>query len=214
MCSALVAPEMTYGVRNIVGVFRVHNGGVAPKSLIFAGENWPAWLTKLYDYLIGCHYGHLLDFLVALACWTWLWPITFPYAHQWSVNWVWKVIAWNLACEAIFYGFWHHITYASKFARGAFRKMKYNPDNQYESDEKPVGYLSSTSGQLQREVFLTTLGWLQSSAYQCVMMHLWASGTLPFYIDFWAHPAVSIGGLLFVTYWCVQYMLSVIHVAN
>lgn len=191
---------MTYGVRNVLGILRVHKGGIATKGLIFSGDGWPSWLNTAYDYLIGCHYGHVLDFLVALACWTWLFPLTMPYAHEWQLHWVAKVVAWNLACEVIFYGFWHHMTYASEYARGPFKKMKYNPENQYESS-RPVGYLSSSSGQLQREVFLTTLGWLQSAAFQCVIMHLWASGKLPYYADFWSQPLLSIGGLLFVTYW-------------
>lgn len=34
------------------------------------------------------------------------------------------------------------------------------------------------------------------------MMHLWATGKVPYYADFWSNPIVSVGGLLFVTYWC------------
>lgn len=163
---------MTYGPRNIIGVVRVHNGKQPLKGLIFSGEGWPRWLSKLYDYAIGCHMGHALDFLVALACWTWLWPATFPHAHTWSIGWVAKVFAWNLACEALFYGFWHHMVYASDFARGALKARKYNAENQYEADGKRVGYLSSSSGQLQREVLLTTLGWLQSATFQCAFSAL------------------------------------------
>jgi hypothetical protein len=61
--------------------------------------------------------------------------------------------------------------------------------------------LGSSSGQLEREVLLTTLGFLQSSAFQCVVMWLWASGRVPYYADFWAHPLYSVGCLLLVTYW-------------
>ena len=33
------------------------------------------------------------------------------------------------------------------------------------------------------------------------MMHLWATGRVPVYTDFWATPAWSIGWVLFVGYW-------------
>lgn len=129
----------------------------------------------------------------------------------WRFSWL---FGW---LQVLFYGFWHWMTYASSFARGSLQRFKYNADNQYEpqtrsstastprkqgsSSEGPaVSLFTSSTGQLEREVLYTTLGWLQSAAFQCVMMHLWASGRLPYYTDFWAHPAWSLGHLLFVTY--------------
>merc|ERR1712046_569177 len=56
-------------------------------------------------------------------------------------------------------------------------------------------------GNLQREIFFTTLGWIQSSMFQCSFMYLWASGKVPYYNAFWANPEWSLGHLLFVTYW-------------
>lgn len=131
-----------------------------------------------------------------------LFPVTFPYAKEWSWDWVSKVgqvrsinnnkvVAYNLACEFIFYGFWHWVTYSGPFARGPLKQMKYNPENQYAGE----------SGHLKREFIFTTLGFLQSSAFQCVIMHLWSSGKLPYYSEFWKYPAWSIGHLLLVTYW-------------
>ena len=67
-----------------------------------------------------------------------------------------------------------------RYAHGPLKTKKYNPTNQYERLGH-VGFLTSSTGHLQREVVYTTLGWLQSSAFQCVMMHLWASGALPYY---------------------------------
>lgn len=93
------------------------------------------------------------------------------------------------------------MTYASKFATGAFSTTKYNPVNQYESAQSTAFMFRSSSGQLEREMLLTTLGWLQSSAFQVLMMWGWASGRVPVYLDFWAHPWTSICGLVFVTYW-------------
>lgn len=90
--------------------------------------------------------------------------------------------------------------YVSDFAIGPLKERKFNSVNQYE-DKRRVRFFSSSSGQLQREVFYTTLGWLQSSAFQCVMMYLWASGKVPYYTDFWSYPLYSIFQLLLVTYW-------------
>jgi len=62
---------------------------------------------------IGCHLGHVLEFVVALVCYLFLWPATFPHAGTWAVGWVSKVVAFNLVCEFTFVGFWHWLTYAS-----------------------------------------------------------------------------------------------------
>jgi len=181
---------MTYGLRNIVGVLKVHSGKEAPSGVFFTYDHWPRFWQKLYDYTIGCHAGHLVDFGAALVCYLVLYPSLIDEAKDWNVNWVSKVIAFNLICEFLVYGFWHWLTYAGRYATGKLKNKKYNPENQYE-----------TSGNLQREVSLTTLGWLQSSAFQCVMTHLWATGRVPYYLDFWQYPAYSMGMLLLVTYW-------------
>jgi sterol desaturase/sphingolipid hydroxylase (fatty acid hydroxylase superfamily) len=137
-----------------------------------------------------CHYYHALEFLVALFCYAWLWPQTFPHAGTLSLKWIWKVVAFNLACEAIFYGGWHYMTYAGPHVNKHLKAHKYDAREQYEG-----------GGHLAREVLFTTLGWLQSSAFMVAMMHLWASGRVPYVADFWARPAFNIGSVLFVTYW-------------
>ena len=52
--------------------------------------------------------------------------------------------------------------------------------------------LCSSTGALEREIFLTTLGWLQSSIWQCIFLRLYASGTLAGSTDFWAAPFHSL----------------------
>lgn len=101
---------------------------------------------------------------------------------------------------------WHWLTYAGPYAQGKVKEQKLNKDNQYltpaeAAQFKKVGMWSSTNGNLQREIFFTTLGWIQSSMFQCVMMNLWASGKLSYYNEFWSVPAWSLFHLLFVTYW-------------
>jgi len=137
---------------------------------------------------------------VAMICWLFIFPLTFSDAGEFHWRWVSIVFAFNLVVEFVLYSFWHWMTYAGPYARGELQKFKYNETNQYEPNGR-VGMFWSSSGQLQREVLLSTLGFLQASVYQCVMMYLWRSGRVPFYDNFWANPLWSIGGLLFVTYW-------------
>ena len=66
--------------------------------------------------------------------------------------------------QALTYGTWHAMMYGGLASHGALKPFKYNPLNQYEPDGvTPVGLVSSSSGNLQRDVALTTLGWLQSA---------------------------------------------------
>ena len=49
--------------------------------------------------------------------------------------------------------------------------------------------------------FYSTVGFCIESAIECGMMHLWATNRAPFYSEFWAHPAWSVGWMLFIPYW-------------
>jgi len=82
------------------------------------------------------------------------------------------------------------------------RKQKFNPINQYEpqNPSETKSFWSST-GQLQREVFFTTLGFIQSSIHQIVVMWLWKNGRVPYIENFSDHLAYNIFWLLFMTYW-------------
>jgi sterol desaturase/sphingolipid hydroxylase (fatty acid hydroxylase superfamily) len=186
------ANTMTYGVHNIIGVLRVSAGGSAPERL---GSSVTGWLPKkLLTYLFLCHYGHALEFVVALAFYLLVWPATFPHAGTWALPWVAKVVAFNLACEACFYGFWHFMMYSGAHVSPSLKEHKLNPEEQYNDSE----------GTLSREVLFTTLGWLQSSAFQCVMMHLWASGRVPYIATFFGsmqHTLFNLASVAFVTYW-------------
>jgi len=202
---------MTYGIKHVVGVTTAtRRGGFFGTEKPIFGERWAdaklglrEWtINDVWTYAVGAHFGHLLEFLVAFACWcvffadgAWL-----VECQTLSARWVGHVFAFNLLCEAVLCTGWHWLTYVSKFAKG-MQPYKFNPANQYEHDGAQVGFLTSTSGQLEREVTYTTLGWLQSASWQVLMMWLWASGRLPVYTSFWARPLLSVGGLCFVTYW-------------
>eukprot|EP01111_Echinosteliopsis_oligospora_P010110 TRINITY_DN3087_c0_g1_i1.p1 TRINITY_DN3087_c0_g1~~TRINITY_DN3087_c0_g1_i1.p1 ORF type:complete len:154 (+),score=32.72 TRINITY_DN3087_c0_g1_i1:95-556(+) len=121
---------MTYGIRNVVGVVKKSSGLSSSKGILFDYSSWPSWAQYAYDLMIGCHVAHALDFLVALVCYLWIFPETFKEAHVFKFGWMVKIVMYNIACEILFYGFWHHLTYASRFSLGV-HSSKYNKKNQY-----------------------------------------------------------------------------------
>lgn len=195
---------MTYGPKHIVGVVNAEkrDGFLGTKKPLF-GATWSDTGNIVWTYMIGAHMAHLTEFLVAVICYftlfadgTWA-----EDCKELQVGWISKVVGFNLACMVIFVGFWHWLVYMSDFAKGML-PFKFNKENQYEPGQTGnAGLFTSSTGHLEREVFYTTLGWLQSAALQCLAMHLWASGAVPYYNDFWAHPAYSIGYLFAITYW-------------
>jgi len=44
---------------------------------------------------------------------------------------------------------------------------------------------------ISRERFYNYLGWLQLAAYECVFVHLWASGALDYHRSFFSEPGSS-----------------------
>ncbi|KAK3245966.1 hypothetical protein CYMTET_44484 [Cymbomonas tetramitiformis] len=156
----------------------------------------------MYTYVAGCHLGHQLEFGVALLCYLFFFPI--DEAKILHPKWILQVIGFNLTCEFVICGFWHWFMYRSSYGQSApMQVKKFNAVNQYE-EEKAHGFFTSF-GNLQREVLFTTMGWLQSAALQCFAMHMWASGRIPFYMDFWGPAGEnafrSMSHLLFITYW-------------
>lgn len=206
---------MTFSIRHIVGVTTriTRNGFLGTKDPLF-GKGWKSvtiagqWtLDDVYTYTIGCHVGHTTEFAVALLAY-----VLFFGDGSWQTEcatlragWVGRVLAFHLACEVVFVGFWHWLTYCSTFAKRLL-PFKYNPKNQYEptayeAGGARVGMTSSSTGHLQREVFYTTLGWLQSGLWQVAMMRAWASGALPVAPVFADRLALNLLGLHCVTYW-------------
>lgn len=131
---------MTYGIKHVVGVTTVktREGFFGTVKPLFGG-NWKnvslgfrGWtLEDVWVYSFGAHLGHLTEFLVALACY-----FLFFADGSWRqecaelrIGWIAKVVAFHLMCEVVFVGFWHWLTYMSRFARG-LAPFKFNPVNQ------------------------------------------------------------------------------------
>jgi hypothetical protein len=74
---------MTFGIRNIVGIHRLHTRqkNYSIPLLFKTYEQWSYWQRKAFDYFIWCHLAHALDFSATLLCWLWIFPITFSEAN-------------------------------------------------------------------------------------------------------------------------------------
>lgn len=187
---------MTFSVRNVVGVMQARKVSAV---ILTAYDSWSPWTRWAYDFFIGCHLSHALDFAFAIGMYTLVWPWAFPKAAVWSLDWVAAVVAYHLATEALTFGVWHRMTngdMTGPVANGKLAAFKFNKANPY----------FVPSERLHWEMLFTTLGFLQAAAWQCALMHLWASRTLPFVAEFWipgatAHNAWNVGSLVFVTYW-------------
>merc|ERR1719502_1316389 len=112
---------MTYGVKTIMGVLRPTEkiegffGTAKPlfganwKSMVGPKQLWcpmtrmPFSLDDAWTYLIGCHCGHLLEFIVALLSWCIMFPADWTtVCKEWLIDWLSRVVAFNLVCEVVF----------------------------------------------------------------------------------------------------------------
>lgn len=207
---------MVFSVRHVVGVLRLRESSKSgdqasfkvPKGWLGTQEHlsgdWGRSADRIYQYVWGCHVSHLLEFSVAVLCYVLLYwdGSIMQEARTFSTHWIWKIFAFNIACEFIVYGFWHWYVYVDDVNRVALKPYKLNPVNQYEPSEGHVGMCTSTTGNLQREVLFTTLGWLQSAFWQVVFTHLWAIGycKMPEMTEASGY-VQTITLLAFVTYW-------------
>lgn len=198
---------MTYSIRHVIGIVAFSRGDRAPRENFFGTKNsllgnWGEMGDMIWKYIFGCHLGHLLEIGVAVLCYVLLYGDgdIWVEARDWQLGWVSRIFFFNLTCEVILCTFWHWMTYASAFS-APLAEVKYNPTNQYEPGGGRAGFVYSETGNLEREILFTTLGWLQSASWQCLFTHLWACGSLPFYTDFWSCPAYSLPLFGAITYW-------------
>lgn len=118
-------------------------------------------------------------------------------AATWTWQWVSAVCIRNLFIIHVFYGGWHWFLYERSGAGLALKDYKLNPSNIRED-----GSLDHTKGYDPSTCRLwATSGTLIESVYECIMLHLWASGRAPIYRSFWQYPLWSVASMLFVVYW-------------
>ena len=188
---------MTITLLNLIGVARVHAGGTPPMHLLIDRSRWPAGLAALYSLLVRAHASHALEFSLALVYYVYFWPWAMARADTLRVDWLAQVFCYTLLSGWALYGFWHVVLYVSPVARGPMRARKFSAEDQYDGAEGGRA--------LAREVLLTTLGLLQSAAWQAAYMWLLASGRVAYTRDFWAGGAAAsvrnLLSVLLVTYW-------------
>ena len=150
-------------------------------------------------YEIGARHLRLATYVI-LAYGAYAIPGSFPLdeAHEWRWGWVLRVAARNFALMWLLYGGWHWALYGwgrTGVAAGLSHRVpadkKFNPKDQY----------ADGGTQLRRELLFVHLGFAMSSAYECVMLHLWASGRVPMLADFWSRPYWSLFHMFVVAYW-------------
>ena len=181
-----------------------------PVTLLPGWNALPKAAQSLYTYVLGCHVSHALDFAAALGFYLVVWPRALPHAKEVDLSlggWVSMVVGYNLACMLLLVGYWHWMWYADQWkdkATGPLAPRKFNAQTPYGPTEQ------REEGHLQREVLLTTLGWLQSAALQCVALTCYARGLIGNleHPEFLApgpllsrHNLWNVASVLFISYW-------------
>ena len=141
---------------------------------------------------LGARYARLVPYMaVTLAAYAWTFPIDRAGdPEDWS--WAFIPLARNMILLNAMYASWHFLLYQSPWsADGRLDEKKFNEKNQYAPGNR----------HLKREIFYCNCGFIMSTAYEVVMMRLWAIGAVPRMVRFWSAPAWSVLHLLAVAYW-------------
>jgi len=129
--------------------------------------------------------GYLLIALITYQHFFPPWEDTKVFA--WS--WISLVVLRNIAIMLIFYGGWHIFLYGGPNYTPLLAKLrpkKFNPHKVYN---------------IVFDFVFCLQGYLILSAYECVIMHLMATGYIRYYTDFWKYPVWSLAQCVFVPYW-------------
>lgn len=195
---------MTYGLKHIKGVAQVKRGEQPTAGGFLGadggGASWGDTADLVYTHVIGAHLAHALDFACGFVAYLLFFHGDWQAAYcQLELGWVSRVVAYHVLCGWALCGFWHWHTYSSGSEQ--MHPYKFNPRSQYEPDGGKVGMLTSSTGNLQREVMYTTLGWTQSALWQCLLSWLWASGRVPVIANFLDAPAYNAVCVWLIAYW-------------
>lgn len=177
---------MTIGLRNILGVVRGYSYNRGEE--LGCGRSFFNSLSpsSRYAYLLffGTHYQHLLEMCVSLIYYHLFFSRHMMNADHLIGRWALEVISFNFLLEFVIYGGWHAVLYNSSLGGDRLAKYKFHQENQYAGPEGRQN--------LRREVLYTSLGWLQSSCWQIVSMHLIKTG-------FFSEPALFLSNPVMVT---------------
>lgn len=123
-------------------------------------------------------------------------PYPLENARELAPGWISFVIARNVVTIWILYGGWHWVLYVSVL-RERMRPLKYNAKNLSSNGDLNIlrGYNP------WHDASWATSGAVIESLYECLVLHLWASGRVPYLEAFWSTPMASLAWLMFVNYW-------------
>ena len=144
------------------------------------GLHKPSWGPLTFDGIKGMHYGDFFYAAFGLMVYYFSWPEA-SAAREWPAldqhvlsSWVALVLARNLALEISFYEFWHQLLFGA-LANEAVTKHRYSEGSPYEA--KPGQKSAQMS--VWRERFWCINGFCWSTAWECYIVHAWASGRIP-----------------------------------
>eukprot|EP00747_Dinoflagellata_sp_TGD_P197323 gnl/TRDRNA2_/TRDRNA2_68556_c0_seq1.p1 gnl/TRDRNA2_/TRDRNA2_68556_c0~~gnl/TRDRNA2_/TRDRNA2_68556_c0_seq1.p1 ORF type:complete len:354 (+),score=36.13 gnl/TRDRNA2_/TRDRNA2_68556_c0_seq1:47-1108(+) len=157
-------------IKHGIAIWKLRNragdkeGKVPPRPLPVS-TNKASWGPLTLDGIRGMHQGDLFYAGLGLVVWYLCWPG--QEAEVWAVRWVAMVVLRNLIINCTIYEAWHQLLFGC-LANENVSRMRYSEKSPYEDG----------GATLRRERFHTTCGFLMSSAYECLIAHLWASGAI------------------------------------
>lgn len=118
------------------------------------------------------HYGDSFYFLLGLAVWWFSWPddkdaAEWPSLQTFVSSWVAKVLLRNLLLNIAIYEFWHQALFGI-LSTPSVAAMRFSAKDPY-----------LAPGSVWRERFWSTCGFVWSTAWECLILHWWASGAIP-----------------------------------
>lgn len=156
--------------------------GLGPKLSLF--NFTPSWVDKKKppghtsqpvnpqwrSFVNGAHIiysPNLIWLIIALGVY-FLFPYDYDVSKKWDKSfgrWIAKRAILNVSLVYTYYGFWHSSLYCFNWANRPFNQ------------NRPLQY---RWGKLLHNVFYTTLGALQWTGWEVMMLHCYASGKMPY----------------------------------
>ena len=162
----------------LLNIYRIATFDPGEKTLSAASGAW--WQDLPARYIRTTTY-------LGLALFSYAYTFPLDRAAVLSYDWMLLILARNVAIGYLLYGGWHHFLYQSRYVR-KMTSRKFNP--KFPSQK-----------QWDHDRFWSTVGFCIQSAIEIGIMHLWATGKVEYYLDFWQYPLWSVAWMAWVPYW-------------
>jgi hypothetical protein len=108
---------MTFTVRHVVSVLQYARNGRYCDGLLWRAKSMPPTFNRFYDFFIGCHMGHCIEFTEAVIYFLYLWPwVAASFASGSATEIVTAAaatFAYNLAWGVTTYQTWHVLLFSN-----------------------------------------------------------------------------------------------------